>query len=199
MRKVILSMNITLDGFMGGPRGELDWHFNYWNGEMSRYTCEQLAKADTILLGRVTYDAMVSYWPLLTNDLSLPREDIVFAGMMNHYVKIVFSRTLKKTTWYNARIAKGHVGKIIMKLKAQPGKDMMIYGSGSIASAVMRLGLVDELVLWIHPVLLGKGKPLFRKWQDKMALTLINTETFCSGVMVAYYRVDRSYNATEAS
>ena len=99
MRKVIVSMNVTLDGFMAGPNCELDWHFSFWNEEMAEYASEQLSHADTILLGRITYKAMAKYWPSMAMDLSYPREDIAFAGMMNSYKKIVFSNTLNEVHW----------------------------------------------------------------------------------------------------
>ena len=101
MRKLIVSMNITLDGFMAGPAGELDWHFLKWTEEMAEWLGIQLSMADTILLGRNTYDAMACYWPQQDNNLAIARDDIAFASMMNSYTKIVFSKTLKKLHWQN--------------------------------------------------------------------------------------------------
>ena len=155
-------MNVTLDGFMAGPNCELDWHFNYWDEEMARHAGEQLSKADTILLGRVTYNAMAKYWPSKMMDLLCPREDVAFAYMINGCQKVVFSKTLQHTTWNNSRLAKENIRKEIIKLKQQPGKDMIVYGSGSIVSALTRFGLIDEYILWLHPVVLGKGKMLFK-------------------------------------
>jgi dihydrofolate reductase len=148
MRKVIVSMNITLDGFMAGPDCELDWHFNYWNEEMAKCAGQQLSNADTIILGRITYKAMARFWPSKMKDLLGPRQDIAFASMINSYQKVVFSKTMKNTDpvvtgWNNSRLAKETISKEIMNLKQQPGKDMIIYGSGSIVSTLMRLNLVD--------------------------------------------------------
>lgn len=95
MRKLIVSMNITLDGFMAGPAGELDWHFRFWNEEMADYGVMQLMQADTILLGRKTYNVMAGYWPLVSCNPCFPRSDIAFADMMNNYQKIVCSSTLQ--------------------------------------------------------------------------------------------------------
>lgn len=191
MRKVIVSMNVTLDGFMAGPDCELDWHFNYWNEEMARYAGEQLSRADTILLGRVTYNAMAKYWPSKMMDLSCPREDVAFAEMINSCNKVVFSRTLDSTTWNNSRLVKASIEKEIVNLKQKPGRDMIIYGSGSIVSALTRLGLIDEYILWLHPVVLGKGKLLFKKANVRPGLKLLETRIFDTGVVILCYRFDK--------
>jgi dihydrofolate reductase len=180
-------MNITLDGFMSGPSCELDWHFQSWTDEMAECLCEQLSKADTILLGRVTYDAMAKYWPSQSSNPSYPRKDIAFAEMMNNYPKIVFSKTLVTTEWNNSRLVKENILKEITKLKQTPGNDIIIYGSGTIVSFLSQLKLIDEYVLWIHPVILGKGRPLFKIY-NKLNLGLIKTKTFRTGVVVVYYK-----------
>lgn len=187
MRKVIVSMNITIDGFMAGPNCELDWHFSYWNEEMAECATEQLRKADTILLGRVTYKAMSKYWPSVALDPCSPRQDLAFAGMMNSYNKIVFSTTLESADWSNSILIQHDVGKKVRLLKQQPGKDMIIYGSGTIVSLLMQCGLIDEYILWVHPVVLGKGKPLFRKVSDKQFVRLVSSTTFKSGVVLMNY------------
>ena len=187
-------MNVTLDGFMAGPNCELDWHFNYWNEEMAKFASEQLSNADTILLGRVTYNAMEKYWPAKATDLSYPREDIAFACMMNSYTKIVFSKTLQKIEWNNARLIKKDISKELLRLKRQPGKDIIIYGSGSLVSALMQMDLIDEYVLWLHPVFIGKGKTLFKGPGDKFKLKLVNTRTLDSGVVILYCRVSNRFN-----
>lgn len=187
MRKVIVSMNITLDGFMAGTNCELDWHFSYWNEEMAEIATGQLKRADTILLGRVTYKAMSKYWPLVALDPCSPRQDLAFAGMMNSYHKIIFSTTLESADWSNSTVVQHDISKEVGLLKQQPGKDMIIYGSGTIVSLLMRYGLIDEYVLWVHPVILGKGKPFFRKITDKHFLRLVSSTTFKSGVVLLYY------------
>lgn len=187
MRKVIVSMNITLDGFMSGANRELDWHFQSWTDEMAESACGQLSKADTILLGRVTYRAMAGYWTAAIIDPSFPRGDIGFAEMMNNHTKVVFSKTMTTPEWHNTRLAKGNITDEIARLKRQQGKDMIIYGSGSIVSTLMRLGLVDEYRIWVHPVILGKGRPLFNGLREKLKMNLFKTETFDSGVVILYY------------
>ena len=146
-------MNVTLDGFMAGPNCELDWHFNYWNEEMAKCAGEQLSNADTILLGRITYKAMARFWPSKMKELLCPRHDIAFASMINSYQKVVFSKTMENTDpvvagWNNSRLVKENIRKEIVKLKQQPGKDLIVYGSGSIVSTLVRLNLVDEYILF---------------------------------------------------
>jgi len=187
MRKVVVSMNVTIDGFMSGPDCELDWHFQSWTEEMSECLCEQLSRADTILLGRVTYGAMARYWPSQAMNSAYPREDIAFAEMMNNYPKIVFSKTLTTAGWNNSRLVKGNILNEISQLKQMPGKDIIIYGSGRIVSALAQLNLIDEYVLWVHPVILGEGRPLFRL-HSKRNLELIKTRTFKTGVVILYYQ-----------
>ena len=190
VRKLIVSMNVTLDGFMAGPNAELDWHFRSWTEDMNVSICQELAQADTIILGRVTYLAMANYWPSKAGYLSCAREDIAFAEMMNRYKKIVFSKTIRSTTWNNSEIVKGDITGIISTLKNCAGKHMIIYGSGKLVNSLMRANLIDEYVLWVHPVLLGKGKPFFLIVNDELKMELIERKTFTSGVVALRYAVN---------
>ena len=182
-------MNVTLDGFMAGPHAELDWHFQNWSDDMSVSFSQELAKADTIILGRVTYLAMADYWPTRSTFLSCAREDIAFAEMMNRYKKIVFSRTIRSTSWLNSEIVNGDIRDVIFKLKQSPGKDMIIYGSGKLVKSLMKGNLVDEYMLWVHPVLLGKGKPFFLEVNADWHVELIERKCFESGVVALKYQV----------
>lgn len=184
-------MNITLDGFIAGPQCELDWHFSYWNNEMSRYASEQLSLTDTILLGRVTYTAMAKYWPSVAMDASFPRDDIAFADMMNTHAKIVFSGTLKKTSWHNSTLIEKGTSAEVINLKRMPGKDMIIYGSSRLAQSFMKDGLIDQYMLWTYPVILGEGKPLFHTLKDRSLLRLVGTKQFSSGVVLMDYQASR--------
>jgi dihydrofolate reductase len=191
MRRLILSMNITLDGFISGPHCELDWHFRYWTNEMALYAAQQLSRSDTIILGRVTFQAMSQHWPLIANNFSYPKEDIVFADMMNQYKKIVFSKSLKKSDpsmsdWPNATISKIPAASAILQLKKLPGKDMIVFGSGRLSADLIGENLVDEYLIWVHPVVLGKGKRLFHE-NHSPGLILTGTKKFESGVIVLVY------------
>jgi dihydrofolate reductase len=188
MRKVIVSMNMTLDGFLSGPDCELDWHFQCWDQDMAMDAAEQLGRTDTILLGRVTYQAMAGYWSAQAVSLSAPRDDSDFADMMNRHAKIVFSRTLTAARWNNSRLAKRGVAAEIRWLKRQPGRDMILYGSGRLVSSLLRTGLVDEYRIWVHPVVLGRGKLFFGSLRSRIRLELFRQQIFRSGVVLLYYK-----------
>lgn len=193
MRKLIVSLNVTLNGFMAGPNGNLDWHMPYWDEEMSRVTSAQLRDADTILLGRVTYIAMARYWPAQQVSAYAAREDIGFADMMNSYEKVVFSKTLKAvSSWTNSRLAKRSVAVEINELKLEPGKkNIIVYGSGTLTAALTRQNLVDEYHLWIHPVAIERGRSLFQNLRNRLNVRLYKTKVFNTGVVLLCYEVVR--------
>ena len=182
MRKVIASEMVTLDGLFAGPNGEIDWFS--WNEEMARYAIDLISSVDTLLFGRVTYELMAGYWP----SASSPTEDPIIIDRMNNLPKIVFSKTLEKIEWKNTKLNKEIVANDVLGLKRQPGKNMVIYGSGSIVSAFMNLGLIDEYHLLVNPVVLGRGKPLFKDLQDIHKLKLIRTKTFSNDVVLLHYQ-----------
>lgn len=192
MRKLVLSAHVTLDGFASGPGGELDWHFSHWNDEMEEAVAVQLSTVDTLLVGRVTYEAMAGYWPAVAADPEGRRKDIQFAEWMNRVAKIVFSRKLSPFDiegmhWSNTRLIKDRIVERIEALKNGPGKDMIIWGGVSIIQTFIQSGIVDEYNIWISPVILGEGKPLFND-PAALELELIRTKTFRSGVTLVCYR-----------
>ena len=192
MRKIIVSMNVTLDGYMCDRNSELDWHFEHWTPDMGEAWGEELNRSDTILLGRVTYEAMANYWVSKEKDSLCARDDIAFAVMMNRHHKIVYSKTLKKTEWNNSTQIKENIKDAILQLKQSTdtkSKNIIIYGSGKLVSLLMQLNLIDEYHLWVHPIILGKGKRLFKKSKNKFSLELLKSETFCSGVILLYYQL----------
>lgn len=171
---------MTLDGFIAGPKNELDWHFPLWNDDMYLHAREQLLTTSTIILGRVTYESMAAYWP------TAPVTD--FSTMMNSYEKVVFSHTLDKTKWNNARIAASSIAKEVAQLKQQEGDNIVIYGSGSLVKEFINQQLIDEYRLWVHPVFIGNGVPLFKDPAYKVSLRLLRMKAFSSGVIVLYYQ-----------
>ncbi len=191
-RKIIVSLNISLDGFISGPRNELDWHFNYWDAEMAEVLGQELHRADTLLLGRITYEAMAGHWPVKLLDLQQPREDIAFAEMMNAYRKVVVSNTIQILRWPNSRLINGNVSKAIRTLKAETGKDIMVYGSGQLVNTLWKGQWIDELQLWLHPILLGSGKSLFDNISHRPLLHLQHSRHFESGVVFLKYSVKKS-------
>ncbi len=185
MRRVIVSNLISLDGFLEGPDRQLDWFVV--DDEFFDYARDLLGTVDTILFGRVTYQMMASYWPTAAEN------DPVITDKMNSMPKIVFSRTLEKVPWgkwNNARLVKDNVAEEVKKLKQQPGKDMVIFGSAGLISTLAPLGLIDEYRIIVNPVILGSGTPMFRGISDRIKLMLLRTRIFKSGVIMLYYQPD---------
>lgn len=190
MRKLIVSMNVTLNGMMAGPQGELDWHEPFWDDEMSRAAALQLGNADTLLFGRVTYQGMAPYWQAQQNAFA-PREDVDYSQMMNSYEKIVFSRSMVRIGgWQNARLATKTLATEVKAIKNKPGKDILVYGSGMLVNGLNRYKLVDEYRLWVYPLVLKKGRPLFTSFREKKSMMQSDVKVFKNGVVLVGYRVD---------
>jgi len=185
MRKVLLSNLVTLDGFFAGPKGELDWHIV--DEEFNQYAIDLLSKVDALLFGKVTYQLMADYWPAAATNPSTPKSDVEIADKMNNLPKIVFSKTLQEVKWNNSRLVKDNIAEEISKMKQQPGKDMVIFGSGSVVSTFMQHGLIDEYRIIVNPIVLGNGKPLFKGINGKQNLKLLKTKVLGSGVVILYY------------
>ena len=181
MRKVILFMMTTLDGFYEGRDRDINWH--NVDAEFNEFAIAQLNTADILLFGRVTYELMASYWP--TPDAI--KNDPIVAEKMNSLHKIVFSKTLEKVNWSNTRLVKGNIGAEIMKMKSQPGKDMIIFGSSDLAVSLIHYNLIDEIRIMVNPVVLSQGKALFKGLNHHLALKLLNTRTFHSGNVLLSY------------
>ena len=185
MSKVILSNMVTLDGFFEGPNKELDWHIV--DEELNEYANDLLSNVDALLFGRVTYQLMADYWPAAATNPSTSKSDLEIADKMNNLPKIVFSKTLQEVKWNNSRLVKENIAEEISKMKQQPGKDMVIFGSGSIVSTFMQLGLIDEYRIIVNPIVLGNGNPLFKGINGKQNLKLLNTKVFDSGIVILFY------------
>ncbi len=186
-RKVIYGMNVTLDGFIEGPGRNLDWAVI--DGEYHRYINGRLSEAGAFLYGRRVYEAMAGYWPVAGFDSANPDYVIDFARIWKDMPKIVFSRTLEKAA-ANTRIIRENIAEEITKLKEQPGGDLMLGGAG-IASAFFGLGLIDEIRIFIHPVIIGGGNPLFKDINERLNLKLVKSRTFKSGVIELDYLVEK--------
>ncbi len=188
MRKVIASVFVTLDGYMVGPNEDMSWVMNNFNDEMAKYAGDLMDSMDTILLGRVTYEIMAKAWPASTE------ETAPGADKMNTTPKIVFSRTLDKAEWgkwNNARVVHDHAAQEIAKLKQQPGKNMVIYGSAKLVQSFTQQGLIDEYQLLVHPLVMGAGKRLFANMEKPLKLQLLRSEAYKNGVVVLYYEPER--------
>jgi dihydrofolate reductase len=192
MRKVILFMHVSLDGFVCGPNGEQDW-MTMNDDEMGKYLASDLmATVDTMLIGRVLYQGFASFWPTVATDPAHPKELIDFANWMENTPKIVFSKTLQTVEWKNSRLAQHDLANEIAHLKQQPGGDIVVFGGASLVAALTESNLVDEYQIKLEPIVLGVGKPLFRHVEDRIKLTLVKSKAFDSGVVGLYYQVDRN-------
>ena len=164
------------------PSGETDWFV--WDEEIEKFYQEQQSKIDTIIYGQATYDTMSKYWPTS----SASQEVSAIVEHMNNTPKIVFSKTFQKAEWNNTRIVKEIDKKEILQWKQQPGQNMVIYGSGTIVSQLSKLNLIDEYLLMVNPIVLGRGKLLFPEIETKISLQLINVKKFNIGSVLFNYR-----------
>ncbi len=192
MRKLIVTMWVTLDGFIAGPDGDMQWVGAIYDEAMGKYEDDLVSGADTLVLGRVTYESFAGSWPKVPDNPSVSEGEKAYARKLNALRKIVFSRSLDKVEWNNSTLVREINPQEIEKMKQAPGKDMVIYGSASIVQALMNLGLIDEYQLLVHPVILGGGKPLFKNIKDQHNLKLVKAEPRNSGVVVLYYQPARS-------
>jgi dihydrofolate reductase len=183
MRKVIYSMGVSLDGYIAGPDGEIDWSAP--DEELHRFHNQQAREMGGHLCGRRLYEEM-RYWETADLNPSLAEHELEFARIWKSQPKIVFSRTLEKVEG-NARLARDGVAEQVAKLKEQPGKDLSVGGAG-LASTFIELGLVDEYRLFVSPVVLGGGTYYFPALEDRINLELVETRTFGSRVVYTRYR-----------
>jgi dihydrofolate reductase len=188
-RKLVVSEFVTLDGVMQGP-GLVDedteggfkhggWQQPYFDEVFMRAIEQTMAAADALLLGRKTYDIFARYWPTAKDPI---------APIMNNFRKHVASRTRDRLDWQNAVLIKGDVAPEIAKLKQQDGKDLLVFGSGTLVQTLLRHDLVDELLLVIHPLIVGSGKRLFREEYRRRPFELVDSKPTTKGVLVARYR-----------
>jgi len=178
MRKLIAAINMTLDGFCDHTAGIPD-------DEVHQHYTDLLSNADTILYGRITYQLM-EYWRTLLENPSDEKSMNDFAIAIDKISKIVFSHTLKNVEWKSAKLATRDIEEEVLELKQQSGKDILV-GSRSLIIQLMKLNLLDEYQLCIHPVIAGTGLPLFENIKDRTVLKLIKTKTFSGGAVMLYY------------
>lgn len=191
MRKVLLFMFTSLNGYYERGRPELGWQNIDWhnfNDEMSAFSTEQIDTVDTILFGRVTYEGMASYWPTPAASADSP----AIAEKMNSLPKVVFSKTLEEAHWNNARLVRSDPPDEVARLKEQPGKDMIIFGSSDLAAALAERGLIDEYRIMVNPIILREGKPLLKGLNGDVPLKLLRARTFTNGnVLLSYAPVEQ--------
>ena len=192
MKKLVVGTFLTLDGVMQAPGDSKEdteggfrhggWQMPLFDDDAGKFISEQIAATDALLLGRVTYQIFAAYWPNAGADDPIAKK-------LNSVPKYVVSTTLKKVEWNNSTLIKRNLAEEVAKLKQQLGSGTLsVVGSGKLAQSLMRLNLVDEYELWIHPIILGSGKRLFADGIGPLNLKLVNTKTTSSGIVILNYR-----------
>ena len=187
MRNLISFVHISLDGFVAGPNGEMDWI--KLDQDVFDHVGKRIANTDAAMYGRVTYDLMESYWPTAADKPNATRHDLEHSAWYAHAHKIVLSRTLKQEELANTTVISDQLETKINAIKQEPGSEILLFGSPSVTHALLRLGLIDGFWFFVNPVVIGKGKPLFEGVKDKMMLDLVSTKQFDCGVTELSYVV----------
>jgi dihydrofolate reductase len=193
MRKIVLMMSVSLDGFIEGPDREIDWHLV--DAELHRHFNEEIKKLGALLSGRVTYELMAGFWPTADKAPESTAEIVEFAGIWRNTPKVVFSRTLQRAEWHTT-IVREVVPEEIRALKEQSGGDLGL-GGADLAAAFLRHDLIDEFRVYVHPVLIGRGKPLFPEADVLTRLRLVESRAFGNGVVLLRYERERANGAGE--
>jgi dihydrofolate reductase len=181
MRTLYAFIVQTLDGYYEGPNREFDWP--NVDDEFYAFSVEQMRATDMLLFGRVTYEFMADYWPTE----AAKEDDPAVAERMNAIPKIVFSSQLERAEWNNSRLVRGDVADEIAELKRQPGKDLGIFGSLDFTKSLIEMGLLDELRVMVHPIVLGDGHSLLRGVRERVPLRLLDSRVFESGNVLLRY------------
>lgn len=185
MRKIIVQNMVSVDGYFCRTNGDIDWHIV--DDEFNEYAIEFLNQIDTIMFGRVTYKIFEEFWPKALIAQETSPDDRKIAKQIDDATKIVFSKTLESVTWNNSKILKSINKEEIEKLKNQSGKDICIYGSGSIIAELAKFGLIDEYKIIVAPVVIGEGKSFFHGIEKDLNLKLIKSKIFKNGnILLAY-------------
>ncbi|MGV3529847.1 MAG: dihydrofolate reductase family protein [Flavisolibacter sp.] len=188
MRKIISFMHISLDGFVAGPNGEMNWI--KVDEEIFDHIGKRIAQTDAALYGRVTYQMMESYWPTAADKPNASRHDREHSKWYSQAHKLVLSHSLENQQLPNTTIISNDFAGAIKDIKQGEGSEILLFGSPTATHALMQLDLIDGYWLFVNPIILGKGIPLFTGNEEKTRLTLMNTRSFTSGVTELSYTVD---------
>jgi dihydrofolate reductase len=189
MRKLISFMHISLDGFVAGPNGEMNWI--KVDEEIFDHVGERIGEGDTALYGRVTYEMMESYWPTAGDEPGASKHDIEHSKWYKKVHKVVLSQTIKEAGLTNTTVINDNLSERINKIKQQPGKDILVFGSPTATHSLIQQNLIGGYWLFVNPIILGTGIPLFVDIKDQIKLKLLTTRQFASGVTELNYIVDR--------
>jgi dihydrofolate reductase len=190
MRKLIVYMHSSLDGFVQGAN---DWDINWiaFNEELEKYAQDTLHTVDTVLWGRSTYLGMQQYWTSVPQNPEASDYEKQHSAWLDRTLKVVFSTTMDEPEWNLSKLVKGNIEEEVTNLKQLPGKDMIILGSPRLAHSLMRAGLIDEFRVNVNPVVLGEGLPLFKDQNERIQLELVENKTFKGGVAGLVYRLKK--------
>lgn len=186
MRNLILSVHMSLDGFVCGPNGEMDWI--HVDDDLFNYIVNLTNRSDAAIYGRVTFQMMDAYWPTAAEQPNASKHDIDHSTWYNRVEKYVLSNTLT-TSNPNVTVLSGDIATKIKEIKSQPGESLLMFGSPSAAHSLMQFDLVDELWIFVNPIILGEGKPIFINFGQPKKLELIESQTFASGIIELHYLV----------
>lgn len=176
MRKLVVFNQVSMDGFIADIYGDMSWAHQD-DAEWNEFVAGNASHGSQLVLGRLTYELMASFWPTPQAAATMP----VVAEHMNNLPKLVFSRTVTEPVWQNTRLVKDDIVAEMRRMKEMPGGDMTILGSGSIVSQLAQAGLIDEYQLVVNPVVLGQGRSMFGTVQEKLRLKQTKTRTFGNG------------------
>ena len=176
MRRILESTRVSLDGVIGNLKA---WGMDYLDADAQKAAAAQLSRSDAMLMGRNTYQALSTAWSTREGE---------FADTINAIQKYVISSTLRSTDWSNSTILRGDVVTEVTELKQQDGQDLMIYGHGPLGQTLLEHGLLDDIRLSVHPIMVGTGTLFYRDAQKKTELDLVGSEPLPSGVIVLTYR-----------
>ena len=189
MRKLKLQVQMTVDGYIGGPNGEIDWITMPWTDDINSYVGEIVDSSDTIILGRKLAEGFIPHWANVATEPDHPE----YTGglQFTNTPKVVFSQTLTESKWENTAVATGDLVEEITTLKEQAGQDIYACGGATFVSALIKHGLIDEYFLLINPVAIGEGLPIFNDLESKQNLRLVQAIPFDCGITVLHYEVKR--------
>lgn len=189
MRKLILVAHTSLDGFVAGIKGELD---GFDAGEENlEFLCKLTKEADTAVFGRISYELLDSYWPTAKDRPKATKAEILYSKWYNNAKKIVFSKTMPAEGINNPIILGDNISNEIKKIKGQKGRNLLIFGSPTVAQTLMKLDLIDIYWIFINPIIFGQGIPLFAAKADRSILKLLATRQFTNGEIALNYVVVR--------
>jgi len=191
MRKLRLQVQMTVDGYIAGRNGEMDFMVWNWDDELKQYVKDITEPVDCIILGRKLAEGFIPYWATAAANPDHP--EFTAGKKFTDTHKVVFTKTLDKSEWDNTVLAKGDLVDEITRLKKQDGKDIIAYGGATFVSALIKQGLIDEFHLFINPTAIGNGMTIFKELDRKQDLTLVKATSFDCGIVVLNYEPKRDY------